>query len=281
MRKNRWMQYYKQNPEEVSTSAGGGDTVSTEVSNESAGEASNDWGTLVDDGGDGVDTSAGQTPVEKVDATPAEVKPEVQAVAEPAVATQPVQPQQPTQAPVEQPVAAPAAMTQEELSKLRNEYHTQLAAFYRISPEDAQRLQTEPENVLPQLAANVHLEVMDAISAQIPMRIQSIVTQVLEARERESSAKEAFMSAFPDLREHEAAVLQVGKMFRAANPKAPKDVAIKQIGDFVRQSLGLSAPAAVAPVATAPNPFKPALAGGGAAPTQPVSEWEELVNIEL
>lgn len=210
----------------------------------------------------------------QVEQTPAPA--EVPAVS-PVAAEPPVQPQAPQPA-VQQPEPAQPAEAPVDMKALRAQYETELTAYYAMDAQTAERLQTEPELVLPQLAARVHLEVLDAVLAQLPHRVNAMIQQRQTAQTRETEAEDSFFGAFPDLREHKDAVLRVGQMYRAANPKATKDEAVKAIGEFVRQSLGLTAPVPTAPPAIQQQkPFTPAVGGGNGAPAQ-ASEWDFITQ---
>lgn len=277
-------------PEGGTAPAAGGGTeapaATTPASDGDGGsDVNTDWGAMASDddgGGTDIGDAAGldpAPPATQAPATPPAVPNASVAAEQPQVqppATQPQSPQEPAQ--VQQPAAAEQPV---DIGKLRADYEQQLVQHYQLLPEDAARLQTEPELVLPTLAARVHLEVLDAISAQIPHRVTAIVQNIMETTKRETAAKDDFYSAYPDLRAHEDAVLRVGAMFRAANPKASKELTIKTIGDFVRQSLGLSAPAAVAQAPqTQQNVFTPAAPVASGAPAAQPSIWEQMAADE-
>jgi hypothetical protein len=236
------------------------------------------WGDMVSD----EQTSTDVNTHADITDTPPVATPPVAPVAPtvPPVAAEPTAVQPPT--PQAQPVAnaeTPAAPV--DLVALRQNYQNELTNYYALSQEDAQRFQTEPELVLPSLAAKVHLEVLDAVMAQLPQRVTQMISHHAEVTKREKQAEDEFFAPFPDLAKHKDAVLRVGQMYRAANPTATKEQAIKAIGDFVRQSLGLTAPAPVVQSAPAPtNPFIPAgSSGSGAVPPQR-SEWDFLIEDE-
>jgi hypothetical protein len=239
------------------------------ASDSSGVQTQEDWGALAGDGGDtgstDFDSAVEAQPSAPIAEPVAPVEqPQVQEV--PAVAQAQPEPLQPQQ-------QAPDV----NRAELRQQYETQLTQYYGMDAETAMRLQTEPELVLPQLAAKVHLEVLDAVMQQLPYRVGEMVTQIQEATKRETEAHDTFFSAYPDLKGYKDAVLRVGQMYRAANPTANREQAVKAIGDFVRTSLGLVAPAPAAPRAPA-NPFVPAQGSGGGAPLQVKSEWEQLLE---
>ncbi|HYE38148.1 hypothetical protein [Methylocaldum sp.] len=175
-----------------------------------------------------------------------------------------------------QPAQTPEQVAQ-ELEAARTTYFNELVQAYQILPEDAARLQTEPENVLPVLAARVQMQVLDAVFSTLPQRVHAMIGHHIQATEREKAAESDMFTAYPALKEHRDAVLRVGAMYRAANPKATRQEAMKAIGDYCVQMLGLQAPAAAAPAPAAPaNPFVPAQSSGaGTAPPAP-DEWAFL-----
>lgn len=223
---------------------------------------------------------------------PVAAPPEQTAVPSPAPAPVPaIPPAVPVQpaTPVPQPVPlqqAPVAPPQIDLAAWEASQLQELAKGYAITDADAERLQTEPELVLPQLAANMHMQVTKSILASV----QSLIPQYLQHHtaqiSAEQEARNAFYTVNPDLNnpQYEQAIMQVAQIYRAANKTAPREQAIKTIGDMVRMSLGLQSPqAAVAPAptpsATAPAPFIPSRAGGAASkPIQQGNAWMELLD---
>lgn len=165
---------------------------------------------------------------------------------------------------------------------------TKLEDSYKLSEEDAQAFLTEPETTLPKLAAAMHLRLTKSILGAVQGMIPQIMAMQQSAAATETEAKTAFFSVNEDLNkpEYTAAIMEVGKMFRSVNPNAPKEEAIKKIGELARVALGLPQPGAVAPTAsTAPavpqqsvRPYTPSRGGGGAAaPVVPKNEWADLV----
>lgn len=142
-------------------------------------------------------------------------------------------------------------------------------------PEDlAAQYQTEPEVVLPKIAAKLHMAVENAVMERMRREVPGIMDFVTSVKERDTRAKEAFYSVNEDLRPYEAQVLVMGKVFREANPNATAQEAIEAIGNMTRVALKLPArqpaagtpPAAATPAATPPGKqptFRPANPGGG------------------
>lgn len=203
--------------------------------------------------------------------------PVVEPAPQPIQAT-PVAPVVPT-APV---VSAPEPF---DMAKWEKEQLGGLEKLYAISPEDAERLQTEPEIVMPKLAANMHMMVTKSLMTAVQGMIPEYLAMHTQQVSIEQEARNSFYTAHPELNDpkYEAAVMQVGKMFRAANPTAPREVAIKTIGDMVKQSLGISAvPTAAAapsaPAIPAARPFTPAKGGGQRAAPKASNMWADMID---
>jgi hypothetical protein len=155
---------------------------------------------------------------------------------------------------------------------------------YALDQEAADAMLTEPELVLPKLAAKVHMEVMEnsmrAMQAMMPVMMQ----QVQYHTEREGKAKNLFTAVNPDLADprYEPAIMELGTVYRNVNRTAPPEVAAQAIGNLVRAALGIAAPGAVAPqpqqmAQPVVAPFSPARgAGGGNAPARPSNPFEAL-----
>lgn len=207
---------------------------------------------------------------------PAEPAAEVPApVAEPV----PV-PDTPTTATVESP-----RVSTEEYQTWRGTRLTQLEQEYALEEADATALITEPETVLPKLAARVHMEVLEssmrAMQAMVPVMMQ----QITQSTEQNSRAKNLFTSINPDLADpkYEPAIMQLGQVFRNVNRTATAEEASRAIGNLVRSALNITQPAPVAaspaaPVMQAPTPFTPARGGGsgGGGNAMPTNEFEKL-----
>lgn len=201
----------------------------------------------------------------------------------------PVAPVEPAPAPVA-PVAPPAQAAPEpaapfDMAKWEKDQLSNLTELYAINEADAQALQTEPELVMPKLAANMHLMVTKSIMTGIQALLPELIAQHNLQQSVETQARDAFYGANPDLNDpkYESAVIRTAQMFRASNPTAPRDEAVKVIGNMVRMALGLAAPAPTAvpteaaPQPTAqPRPFTPSRGGGGSAPAKPANMWAEL-----
>jgi len=203
---------------------------------------------------------------------------------EPEIPPAPTAPVAPVTPPIPVPSTAPfdaAAWETEQVSKLEK--------MYAVSEDDANKLQTEPELVLPQMAARMHMEITKTLLTAMQSIVPDIISNQQSLRSADEEARTAFYSANPDLNDpkYEQAVLKVAGMYRAANPTASRAEAVKTIGTMVRLSLGLTSPTNEPPSPPVTSqqqlpqtarqvPFSPARGGGAAAPNRAPSVWDEM-----
>lgn len=240
---------------------------------------------VVPGAGDAVEPTPGATPP----ATPA-VAPTPAATPTPPAATPPVQTSA-VETPA--PVAPTPSAPQVEPSPLpdyaawRSQREADLAAqTYSITDEDASKLLTEPETVLPRMAARMHMEVMESTVRVMQTMLPRLMQSVQQTEQREISAKSLFQTANPDLADPrlEPAIMEMGQVYRRLNPAASPEQAAQAIGNLVRASLGIAMPAQAAPApASAPAapvvPFVPARGGpGGAVAGGQKDSWGQLAD---
>lgn len=199
-------------------------------------------------------------------------------------------PQQTVQSAPPQPPQEPPAQPTQTYAEWRGKQLEGLTKFYAFDEETSAKLLTEPEVVLPQLAAKLHMEVVEHVMRSVQSAIPQWMHGYVEQRSREESAEKLFYEANPDLKDpsYRNAVLQMGLAYRQLNPNAPAEEAVKVIGNMVRSSLGLTpaTPVQQAPAAPQPTPrvFTPARGGGGGAVQAPSvsNPWaamaEEFLN---
>lgn len=229
------------------------------------------------------------TPVVTPPATPA-VAPTPAATPTPPAATPPVQaPAVETPAPVAPTPSAPQVEPSPlpDYAAWRSQRETDLAAqTYSITDEDASKLLTEPETVLPRMAARMHMEVMESTVRVMQIMLPRLMQSVQQTEQREISAKSFFQTANPDLADPrlEPAIMEMGQVYRRLNPAASPEQAAQAIGNLVRASLGIAMPAQAAPAPTsAPAvpvvPFVPARGGpGGAVAGGQKDSWGQLAD---
>lgn len=237
-----------------------------------------DWSDMADEGTSYEDFEAGLESPEAPDEVQS-AQPETPAQPVEQQAATPEEPVQPEVTAPEQPAQQP--LTAEQAQQARQAYMSQLEGLYKFDEDTALRLQTEPENVLPALAARLHVDVLDNVMRQMQGLVPAMLQNVTQTNEREAQARTSFYGRFPELAKHEAEVLKIGQMFRAANPNADPETAIQRIGDMTMYALGLKreAPAAVLQQpAQSSAPFRPSAPGRTGAPQTPPNEWTELIE---
>lgn len=235
-------------------------------------------------------------PSEGVEEPSAPVKPaEVPAV--PPVSPPSGEPVVPPAAPTPPPplpeTPVPSASPEDYASwKTKREGELQ-ASLYALSDEDAAALITEPEKVLPKLAAKMHMEVLENAMRAMQAMVPVMMEQVTKNTEVNTRAKNLFTSINPDLADarYESAIMQLGQTFRKVNPTADAETAARAIGALVRSALNIPAPQVgsvqqPAGVTPTPAPFTPARGGGGQArtmaPSNPFSMLaEEFLNDDM
>lgn len=213
----------------------------------------------------------------------AEVEGDVEVLEEPAAKV--VEVVAPEVAPVVPQYVAPTAPqpTPQQLAAQRTADLVKLEDLYKLSEEESAAMFTEPEKVLPKLLAKMHQQATQSVLDSMQTAVPQIVQRTESATRVETEARQAFFSVNSDLAkpEYEAAVLQVGAMFRQVNPKATKEVAVQKIGELARVALNLPPKAAVAAAEPAAvqtsKPFTPSRGGtGGRGAAGPKGTWEQL-----
>lgn len=223
------------------------------------------------------------------------------AAAAPAVAIPPAQPVTPPvvqpPAPATPPPAAatppapPPAVSAEDQEKQRLErrsaYLSKMETEFQIPKEEHEALLTNPEAVLPKLAARVHTAAVEATLAAVTANIEPLVLAVLERQKSYSKAEEEFYGMWPDLAKHpegKATSSRLMQAYMAANRGISREQLMKDVGVMAMAQLRIplqipGAAAAAAPaaptMAAPPPPAQPGAAGGTPRVTEP-SPWDKV-----
>ena len=171
---------------------------------------------------------------------------------------------QPTQQQPQQPLTP---------DQLRNSAIEQLAnGDYALDEETAKQLVMEPEKVLPQLAAKIHVHIASQMGQVVQQLLPAMVGNIVEQRVKAIRAESEFFDQFPQLKDprFRSVVTQSLQLAKQASPNATRaqimnDGAVIAINRLRLQQRNAAPPQ---PVTTPPQPFQPAM-GGGAAPPQP------------
>lgn len=168
-------------------------------------------------------------------------------------AEEPPQPQQPPNPYLE---AQRMAFEQQQRQASRQAALADLEQTYAIPETDVELLQTEPEKVLPRMAAELELRVMERVMQLAESQLPSMVSRVTEQKTESQKREEVFYNEWPQLREHGAQVAQIAQMWRQMNPQADTRKAVQEIGRIASAALGLQGAAPAEP-APAPAPLPP------------------------
>lgn len=203
---------------------------------------------------------------------------------------------QQTEQPPVQETAEQKAARETALEEQRKAFVVELEKSYQLTPEDADTALTQPEKVLPKLAANLHARVLQEVFQQVQVALPHMIEQVGRSTNTETQARNAFFEKWPQLNkpEYEKAIVAAGKMYRELNPKAPPDQAIAAIGELVSKTLGIDVGSSATTTTPAPRGkgvFTPNRSTGGARATPRQSaakksdddsqpDWGELAKDE-
>lgn len=201
----------------------------------------------------------------------------VEPVVEPAPATVP--------APAEPVTPVEPQLTEAQRTEQIEAWRTTLATNYQMSDDDAAKLITAPNEVLPQLAArlytDVYQEVQKNIMSTLAKALPNFVRQQIVATNTSQKNETSFYDMWPELKEHEALVNQVSEMYQKVNKDFDIAKFTKDVGTQVWISLGMPhaellnklADKPVEPVASVAIPAVPAapVPGMNPAPGGPVT----------
>lgn len=146
--------------------------------------------------------------------------------------------------PVEQPKQLTEAEQQAQLTQLQGE----LEGMYGVSKEEADLLMTEPEKVLPKLAAKVHLNIMRQMAdvfRDFQQSLPQVVEQTTKVVETKQKAANDFSARWPgliDTPEGQQAAVQAAQIVRSRNPKLSLQEVIEQSGRIAYSILGKDVP---------------------------------------
>ena len=189
----------------------------------------------------------------------------------------------------QEPPAQPAAPPPEVYQTWKTAREKELEGLYTLTEEDAQAALTEPEKLLPKLAAKLHIGVLEASMRAMQAMMPVMLNQVNQATELNTKAKGLFQSVNPDLADpqYEPYILELGQFYRSKNRAASPEEASRAIGDLVRAAFGLARPSqaatqtptqSVQPTPSAATPFSPVRGGGSRVGGQvkPLNPFEAL-----
>lgn len=178
---------------------------------------------------------------EQQPAAPAEQAPQAEAPQptpgqEQAPAAQQEQPSAPSSA------AQPSSSSPQEMVGVYNDWRKEsedlLASHhYNLSHEQAEELELEPHKAIPKLMARVYLDAVTAAIGQVTTHLPRMVRLVTEQEQANARTEQTFYDSWPDLKEHNDTVVQIGQAYRAQNPSASAEDFIKNVGAMAMVAL--------------------------------------------
>lgn len=198
---------------------------------------------------------------------------------------QPVPSQQPEVSPTQ---AGPPPIDMAAVQKQAIDYL--MANEYKLTDEDRTRLISAPDEVLPQMAARMHVGIATQLAQHVAQAIPMMIQQQLDSHMKAQRAEMEFFASYPKLNrpEFKPIIAESLQMVRQMNPKARREEIIAKgaaLAAFQIQSRysGQARPTAPQPPARGPAaPYVPIASGGGAAPpTNPNQQpniWADLAS---
>lgn len=136
----------------------------------------------------------------------------------------PAQPQQ--QQAQQQPQAGQPPI---DMEKARGEALKHLeSTLYNLDDETRKKLVTEPDQVIPQLAAQLHLNVMEQVFKTVQPLVQNLLGTTLQQREAAQRAERDFFRQYPALEKYPDDVMKALQTIKSMNPNATREQIISE-----------------------------------------------------
>lgn len=163
---------------------------------------------------------------------------------------------------------------------------------YKISAEDADSLITDPEKMLPKVAARIHAQAMSeslrAVQAALPTILPKLLTQqsgvlhdLVEQSQQSRQKANDFYAENEWAKGQEKLVLQAGQLVDQQFPNLTMDEKLAKTMQIAKGVLGVQDKPKPAAPQPQPAPFRPASAGGSSsaapAPAE-TSVWSEFIE---
>lgn len=164
----------------------------------------------------------------------------------------------------------PLAPDEEAQAEEYRGFRENLEKDFAISEEDAMLLVTEPESVMPKLAANLYERVVTDVMRAVQNQVPQLVTGMRTAEAQTTELRSKFYSINPGLESADVAAVesmipQYADLIRKQTPNLTQDELIRKVGTVIGAALGVDAgkkkviapspqgkPKPAAPIAPAP-----------------------------
>lgn len=171
----------------------------------------------------------------------------------------------------------------DEIGKSRDVFVKTLAeSVYQMDEDEATEALTDPQKVLPMLAARVHVEAVQHVLGALAQILPTVVGGVLQAKQEHSQVMDEFFTKWPTLDRTSdlGTVLELARVYRAQYPNASKDELVQKVGAMAVVQLGKLPTIQTAQAKVPASPYQPV----GRAPVvqQPSSApnpWDEVAEL--
>lgn len=188
----------------------------------------------------------------------------------------------PTPSPVTQPAqpAAPAPQPPPDPAVARAQLLQELEKAYVMDGEQAAEFEATPEKAWPKLAARLHANVFEQGQRAIAGALPQLVAQIVQDMENSRAVERKFYGEWPklDKPEYKPHVDRIALIYRRANPTAPLDQMIKEVGAAASVALRVLPDQPAAPETPMPRPVQPPLPGVGATPPAKPGLFESIAE---
>jgi hypothetical protein len=192
---------------------------------------------------------------------------------------------------------APEAMTPEKIAEAKEKFRAELEKSFAISEEDANLLVTAPEQVLPRLASNISMQILEQVQIMQNQMIANLPQMIMQSQAQSTNEQklyDEFMASTPELSQMDAkelneAVNELAPIVKKRFPTLTPQERMVKLGMLIKNTYGLKdatppKKAEPAPKARTPKPHTPtapaqsSVPAGNRKPTKLEAEIEELLN---
>lgn len=201
----------------------------------------------------------------------------------------PVEVQPPVQQSQEPVPAAPSVSAPIDFGALQKQAIDYLMANeYKLSDDDRTQLISAPDEVLPRLAARMHVGIASQLAQQVAQAIPAMIQQHMDTHMKAQRAEMEFFSQYPKLNrpEWKPIIAESLRMVKQMNPQATRDQVVREgaaLAAFrVSSTYGKNfTPQPPQPPRGPQQPYVPVAPGGGVSPPNNVNQsnpWADLAG---
>lgn len=120
----------------------------------------------------------------------------------------------------------------EELQKARENAREKLQEQFKLTEEQEDEFRESPNNVLPQMAAELYLNLFDDMVKVIQTQVPMMMEQTTRMQEQKKANEQKFFRAWPQLAkpEYMDTINRIADNYRNMHPNADPEEAVKEIG---------------------------------------------------